>query len=200
MSLYIRQEIKEDPLKRLDSWVQEAINKKAPLPHAMSLATVDSNGQPSSRMVLMKSLSDKGIVFFTDYRSRKGIDISINPLVAATFWWPITDKQVRVEGSCKKISQSDSDKYFDSRPRGAKISASLSIQSKEIQSHEYLISKASAFDKDKKGLNIQRPDQWGGFILQPSKVEFWVNQENRLHKRILFTLTSSVWTQSILSP
>ena len=166
----------------------------------MNLSTVDSKGQPSSRMVLLKTLSDDGITFYTDYTSLKGKHLENNPQAALNFWWAKTDKQIRVEGTCSKISSNDSDAYFKTRPRESQISAFASSQSKVLESYDSLLKSFKDLEKSSMGKNIQRPERWGGFKLKPTRIEFWVSEPNRLHKRELFTLTSARWEKTLLSP
>ena len=200
MSLYDCLKLTEEPLIELKKWVDEADTTGAPLPHAMNLATVDKEGRPSTRMVLMKSLSDKGLVFFTDYSSQKGRHLEENSFSSCTFWWPSTDKQIRIDGKCSKVSDADSDSYFETRPLGSKISAIISRQSSEIATYEELVQHSKIFKEENKGVKIKRPERWGGYLLSPFRIEFWENQSNRLHKRKLYQLDSHKWTKSLLSP
>ena len=200
MKLYESLEITEKPLIKLKEWLEEAIFVGTALPHAMNLATVGLKGRPSSRMVLMKSLSDNGLVFFTDYSSKKGKQLEHNQYASCTFWWPATDKQIRIEGCCNKISNTDSDKYFESRPWGSKISAAVSMQSEVIETYDSLVKESIRYEEENRKKEIRRPERWGGFILQPQRIEFWENQSNRLHKRELFELISNDWKESLLSP
>ena len=200
MKLYESLEITEKPLIKLREWLEEAIFVGTALPHAMNLATVGLKGRPSSRMVLMKSLSDNGLVFFTDYSSKKGKQLKHNQYASCTFWWSTTDKQIRIEGCCNKISNTDSDKYFESRSWGSKISAAVSMQSEVIETYDSLVKESIRYEEENRGQEIRRPERWGGFILQPQRIEFWENQSNRLHKRELFELISNDWKESLLSP
>lgn len=200
MKLYESLEITEKPLIKLREWLEEAIFVGTALPHAMNLATVGLKGRPSSRMVLMKSLSDNGLVFFTDYSSKKGKQLKHNQYASCTFWWSTTDKQIRIEGCCNKISNTDSDKYFESRSWGSKISAAVSMQSEVIETYDSLVKESIRYEEENRGKEIRRPERWGGFILQPQRIEFWENQSNRLHKRELFELISNDWKESLLSP
>ena len=188
------------PLVKVNKWIEEAIESEVSLPHAMNLSTVDDLAQPSSRMVLLKQISDQGLIFFTDYESQKGQTLNQNPKAALNFWWAETDKQIRIEGTCQKTSKEVSDNYFKSRPKGSKISATISIQSKEIKSYELLVKEAEDLQKVSSGNDLERPPRWGGYLLIPNKIEFWENQENRLHKRELFSLISGKWRKTLLSP
>ena len=200
MDLYQLIDASQEPILKTHNWIQEAKEKGVGLPHALNLASVSQEGQPSSRMVLLKRLSDEGLVFFTDYEGKKGKEINENAKVAMNFWWAKTDKQIRIEGQCVKVSEQESDDYFHSRPRGSQVSASASRQSETLDSYEGLLAKAKQIESDNEGNYIKRPDRWGGFILKPNLFEFWTNQENRLHKRELFILNEEGWKKSLISP
>ena len=200
MDLYQLIDASQEPILKTHYWIQEAKEKGAGLPHALNLASVSQDGQPSSRMVLLKRLSDEGLVFFTDYEGKKGKEINDNSKVAMNFWWAKTDKQIRIEGRCKKVSKEESDDYFHSRPRGSQVSAAASRQSETLDSYEGLLEKARQIESDNEGKKINRPERWGGYILKPILFEFWINQENRLHKRDLFILKKEGWEKSLLSP
>ena len=192
--------LSHEPLVRINEWIEEALKLEVPLPHAMNLSTADDFGQPSSRMVLLKSISDEGMVFYTDYESHKGQMLNKNSKAALNFWWAKTDKQIRIEGVCIKTSDQESDEYFQSRPKGSQISATVSIQSKEIRDYENLVKEAKDLEKRSSGSNLKRPSRWGGYKLIPNRIEFWKNEANRLHRRELFTLESNKWRKTLLSP
>ena len=200
MKLFESSTLKEEPIIRVKKWIEEAINMGVPLPHAMNLSTVSESGQPSSRLVLLKGISDSGLVFYTDYESKKGHELIKNPKAALNFWWARTNKQIRIQGACVKIPQQEADKYFQTRPRGSQISATVSLQSREIKSYENLVREAENLENESSGDNLKRPDRWGGYLLIPDKVEFWKDETNRLHKRELFTLVSGTWKKILLSP
>ena len=192
--------LSHEPLVRINEWIEEAVKLEVPLPHAMNLSTADGFGQPSSRMVLLKSISDEGMVFYTDYESHKGQMLNKNSKAALNFWWAKTDKQIRIEGVCIKTSDQESDKYFHSRPKGSQISATVSIQSKELRNYENLVKEAKDLEKGSLGSNLKRPSRWGGYKLIPNRIEFWKNEVNRLHRRELFILESNKWRKTLLSP
>ena len=192
--------LSHEPLVRINEWIEEAVKLEVPLPHAMNLSTADDFGQPSSRMVLLKSISDEGMVFYTDYESHKGQILQKNSKAALNFWWAKTDKQIRIEGVCIKTSDQESDEYFQSRPKGSQISATVSIQSKEIRDYENLVKEAKDLEKRSSGSNLKRPSRWGGYKLIPNRIEFWKNEVNRLHRRELFILESNKWRKTLLSP
>ena len=192
--------LSHEPLVRINEWIEEAAKLEVPLPHAMNLSTADDFGQPSSRMVLLKSISDEGMVFYTDYESHKGQMLHKNSKAALNFWWAKTDKQIRIEGVCIKTSDQESDEYFQSRPKGSQISATVSIQSKELRNYENLVKEAKDLEKGSLGRNLKRPSRWGGYKLIPNRIEFWKNEVNRLHRRELFILESNKWQKTLLSP
>ena len=192
--------LSHEPLVRINEWIEEAVKLEVPLPHAMNLSTADDFGQPSSRMVLLKSISDEGMVFYTDYESHKGQMLHKNSKAALNFWWAKTDKQIRIEGVCIKTSDQESDEYFQSRPKGSQISATVSIQSKELRNYENLVKEAKDLEKGSLGRNLKRPSRWGGYKLIPNRIEFWKNEVNRLHRRELFILESNKWRKTLLSP
>ena len=198
--LFESSNLSHEPLVRIDEWIEEAIKLEVPLPHAMNLSTTDDIDQPSSRMVLLKSISDEGMVFYTDYESHKGQMLLKNPKAALNFWWAKTDKQIRIEGVCIKTSDQESDEYFQSRPKGSQISATVSIQSKELRNYENLVKEAKDLEKGSLGRNLKRPSRWGGYKLIPNRIEFWKNEANRLHRRELFILESNKWRKTLLSP
>ena len=200
MNLYQLIDASQEPILKTHNWIQEAKEIGAGLPHALNLATVNKEGQPSSRMVLLKRLSDEGLVFFTDYEGKKGKEIKENNKTAMNFWWAKTDKQIRIEGVCEKVSTQESHEYFRSRPRGSQISAAASKQSEILDSYESLLHKAKVVESQNEGNDISRPNRWGGFILKPKLFEFWINQENRLHKRELFILKGERWERTLISP
>jgi pyridoxamine 5'-phosphate oxidase len=200
MDLYDLLGTSQEPLLEIHSWIQEAKESSVGLPHAMNLASVDASGQPSSRMVLLKSLSDEGLVFFTDYESKKGQELINNQKAALNFWWAKTNKQIRIEGCCEKVSQEESDEYFQLRPRLSQISATASNQSKEIKSYESLVEGVEKVKNSNEGKKLERPKRWGGYILRPELIEFWIDQKNRLHRRKLYKLEDEQWKISLLSP
>lgn len=200
MKFFESSSLSHEPLVRINEWIEEAVKLEVPLPHAMNLSTADDFGQPSSRMVLLKSISDEGMVFYTDYESHKGQMLLKNPKAALNFWWAKTDKQIRIEGVCIKTSDQESDEYFQSRPKGSQISATVSIQSKEIRDYENLVKEAKDLEKRSSGSNLKRPSRWGGYKLIPNRIEFWKNEVNRLHRRELFILESNKWRKTLLSP
>ena len=155
MDLYKLINASQEPVLRTHDWIQEAKDNGVGLPHALNLSSVSPEGQPSSRMVLLKRLSDEGLVFFTDYDGKKSKEIISNNKAAINFWWAKTNKQIRIEGACTKVSNKESDDYFYSRPRGSQISALTSKQSETLESYEDLVKKAKQIESDNKGKDIK---------------------------------------------
>ena len=168
--------------------------------NAMNIATVDDKGQPSSRVVLLKKLSDEGLVFYTNYNSRKGSEIHLNNKVAVNFWWRELKKQIRIEGLISKASKEDSDDYFDSRPIKSRVSAIISNQSSVISSYEDLKKDIDDYLEKNDESSIKRPDHCGLYILVPHSVEFWLERDNRTHERRKYFLDENGWNSCLLSP
>ena len=168
--------------------------------NAMNIATVDDKGQPSSRVVLLKKLSDEGLVFYTNYNSRKGSEIHLNNKVAVNFWWRELKKQIRIEGLISKASKEDSDDYFDSRPIKSRVSAIISNQSSVISSYEDLKKEMDEYLEKNDESSIKRPDHCGLYILVPHSVEFWLERDNRTHERRKYFLDKNGWNSCLLSP
>lgn len=187
------------PIQQLQAWLDQAIEQNLPDPTAMTLATVNNLGAPSARIVLLKDCNEQGLVFFTNYNSRKGKDIEQNSKAALLFYWSGIERQIRVEGTISKIADIDSDKYFDSRPLGSRIGAVVSPQSEKITREQLENSFKQA--QQKYTDEIKRPDFWGGYILKPSYFEFWQGRESRLHDRLTYTLDdSNNWVLGRLAP
>ena len=193
--------VAKDPISQFKVWMEETIAAEATEPTAMVLSTVNEAGRPSARVVLLKDVTTEGFVFYTNYLSRKGRELLENPYAALTFFWPELERQVRVEGSIKKVDPAISDAYFNSRPLGSQIGAWASPQSQPISSREELeIADASFTEKFKDQPLIPRPEHWGGFILTPTLVEFWQGRPSRLHDRIVYELDGHTWNLKRLAP
>ena len=172
-----------DPIRQLAAWLEDAEQAGAPLPGAFALATADGDGMPSVRFVLLHGLDDEGLRFYTNRSSRKGRDLAVNPWAAAAFWWPTTDRQVRVTGPIRLLSEADSVAYWRTRPRGAQLSATASQQGRAIGSREELEALVREIDARQPG-ELPLPPTWGGYLISPRTVELWESRQDRLHDRI----------------
>ncbi|MDR1708016.1 pyridoxamine 5'-phosphate oxidase [Dysgonomonas sp.] len=189
-----------DPMELFRRWLDEAISVKTMEPNAMNLATADKDGRPSSRIVLLKQIRPEGFVFFTNYESKKAKQISENKYCALNFVWHELERQVRVEGIVEKVPETESDLYFEMRPAKSKLGAWASPQSKVIPSRSYLEQLMVDFTSKFSGVEIPRPQNWGGYILKPHLIEFWQGRSNRLHDRIQYLLTEKGWHIERLAP
>jgi len=189
-----------DPLDTVAEWLEEARRGGMPEPEAMALATATSTGAPSVRIVLCRGLDARGLRFFTNYESRKGRELDANPAAAATFHWPVLDRQARIEGRAERLPAADSDAYFDHRPRGHQISAWASAQSRSLSTLEALKQKAAEIATEYEGRGVPRPPYWGGYLLRPSAVELWTKGPDRLHDRIRYERIAAGWTSVRLAP
>ncbi|WP_107687766.1 pyridoxamine 5'-phosphate oxidase [Neisseria wadsworthii] len=193
------QECDASPIVQFEQWLGEAMKAAVNEPTAVNVATVRADGRPSNRMVLLKEVNPKGFVFFTNYQSQKGRAIEANPFAAMTFFWPELERQVRIEGRVEKLSDKDSDEYFDSRPYTSRIGAWASEQSSVLESKALLVAKAAAVGV-KHPFHVPRPPHWGGYLVIPDAVEFWQGRPSRLHDRIRYRLENNVWIKERLSP
>jgi len=196
-----KNELAIDPIVQFERWYQEVEKNNIKEPNAMTLATIGSNGQPSARIVLLKGFSNKGFTFYTNYTSRKAQELIDNPQVALVLWWKEMERQVRIEGTAQKVSAEISNSYFQSRPRGSQISAWSSPQSQIIK-EDYLEEKRNQVEKEYQGVDkIPLPHFWGGFIVNPSLIEFWQGRSNRYHDRFQYRLSDdSNWHVERLAP
>ncbi|MDC3253190.1 pyridoxamine 5'-phosphate oxidase [Crocinitomicaceae bacterium] len=188
-----------NPFDLFELWTTEAVENKENEPNAFVLATVNESGQSSSRIVYLKDIIENKFVFYTNYNSQKGRDIESNPKVSMLFFWPGTSRQVRIEGHCSKVHSDTSDAYFASRPRGSQIGAWASNQSEELTNREVLEAQFEAFESKFPG-EIPRPEHWGGYWIDPSKIEFWQGRPSRLHDRIQFEKNEDTWKNRRLNP
>lgn len=190
-----------NPMDQFKHWFKEAIDSEVNEPNAMSLSTVKADGKPSSRIVLLKGIEPNGFVFYTNYDSNKGKQLEHQKFAAALFFWPELQRQVRIEGSVKKISEAESDAYFASRPIDSQIGAHASPQSNPISSRKVLEDNYMSFKTLFETKPLIRPVNWGGYILEPASMEFWQGRASRLHDRFLFTHTATLdWTYTRLAP
>ena len=193
--------ISQEPFIEILKTLEEAESANLVDWNAMNIASVDKMNQPSSRMVLLKKISDNGLVFYTNYNSRKGKEIELNPKVAVNFWWRELKKQIRVEGFIEKASEEDSDDYFNSRPLKSRVSAIISNQSSTISSYEDLTNQIDNFLERNDESSIKRPDHCGLYIVIPNAVEFWQERDNRTHERLKYILSDNQkWSSHLLSP
>lgn len=195
----IEENVLKNPFFQFEKWFKEAIDSEILEPNAMCLSTV-SNGKPSSRIVLLKGFDENGFVFFTNYKSHKGLDIEQNNHVAVNFFWAELERQVRIEGETEKVSEEESEEYFHQRPISSQIGAWVSEQSNVIPNREVLEKRQVELEAQYKDSVIPKPPHWGGYRVKPNKIEFWQGRPSRLHDRILFTNVENNWKIERLSP
>jgi len=189
-----------NPIDQFEKWFHEAVITEVNTPNAMMVCTVNPTGQPSARILLLRNFSKKGFVFYTNYHSRKGNDLELNPKIAATFYWPELERQVRLEGTVQKQTTEESDQYFALRPDTSKLGAWTSPQSQVIESRATLEKEYEKLSSVFTGSHIKRPDFWGGYLLTPHLIEFWQGRPSRLHDRINYRLIENNWIQERLAP
>ena len=192
-------EVPSNPLALFQVWFDQAIQAECPEPNSMTLATADVAGNPSARIVLLKGADQNGFTFFTNYGSQKGRELAIRPQAALLFHWHELERQVRIKGLVERVSASESDEYFHSRPAASRIGAWASPQSAEIPDREFLEQSEEKF-KSEFGETPPRPEHWGGYRLHPTEIEFWQGPPSRLHDRIHYQLENSAWRIARLAP
>lgn len=191
-----------DPLAQFRVWMEEARAAKLIEPNAMNLATVNSEGKPSGRIVLLKELAETGFVFYSNYTSRKGKEMDANPFVALTFYWGELERQVRIEGQVSRIDRTKSEQYFRGRPKGSRLGALVSHQSELLPNRHPLEVRLAELEQEYANTDdVPTPEWWGGYSVAPTALEFWQGRENRLHDRLLYTkVEGGGWSLARLSP
>jgi pyridoxamine 5'-phosphate oxidase len=188
------------PLETLAAWIEEARERSASEPEAMALATSTLAGIPSVRILLCRGIDTRGLRFFTNYESRKGVELERNPHASAVFYWGVLGRQVRVEGDVEKLTAAESDVYFQSRPRGHQLSAWASAQTRALGSQEELRRRMEELTAQYQHREVHRPPYWGGYLLRATTVELWAQGADRLHDRVRYELHAGAWTAQRLAP
>jgi len=190
-----------DPMKQVELWLEEADEQGVYEPNAMVLSTIDPDGAPTSRTVLCRGVSPHGITFFTDYTSQKGRALAVYPDVAVVFPWYTLHRQIKIRGTVEKVSEAESDAYFDTRPRDSRIGAWASDQSQPIDSRQALEEKVAQATQRFEGVElVPRPEKWGGYLIRPRTIEFWAGRRSRLHDRVRFVRNGDGWMTERLQP
>jgi pyridoxamine 5'-phosphate oxidase len=203
---YIRGGLREtdvasDPIEQFRKWFEEALAAGLHEPNAMTLATASSGGRPSARVVLLKGFDERGFVFYTNYEGRKGRELEENPHCALVFYWGELERQVRIEGFVGRVFGEESDAYYRSRPRGSRLGAWVSEQSRPVEDRVNLEERLRELEDEYEGREVPRPPFWGGYRVQPEAIEFWQGRENRLHDRLLYRCSGGGgWTMERLQP
>lgn len=189
-----------DPINQFSIWMEDALKARLEEPTAMTLATADAYGKPSARTLLLKGYTQEGFIFYTNFSSRKGSHLEVNPHAAILFFWPALERQIRIEGRIKVLERQQSVEYFDSRPYGSRLAASISPQSQVIPNRKFLEEKMEDLSRKYQSDKIPMPEEWGGYKLIPEYFEFWQGRANRLHDRFRYTLIDGKWNIARLAP
>lgn len=195
-----RDDLGEDPINQFSIWMEDALKARIEEPTAMTLATADAYGKPSARTLLLKGYTQEGFIFYTNLSSRKGSHLEVNPHAAILFFWPALERQIRIEGRIKILERQQSVEYFDSRPYGSRLAASISPQSQVIPNRKFLEEKMEDLSRKYQSDKIPMPEEWGGYKLMPEYFEFWQGRANRLHDRFRYTLIDGKWSIDRLAP
>jgi pyridoxamine 5'-phosphate oxidase len=193
-------DVDHDPVVQFHVWFENAIDADLHEPNAMILATATGEGKPSARTVLLKGYDERGFVFYTNYEGRKAGELETNPECALLFYWGELERQVRVEGTVSRISEQESDAYFASRPRGSRLGAWASQQSRPVEHRSVLEERIRALEAEYEGREIPRPPFWGGYRVEPESIEFWQGRESRLHDRLVYRREDGAWRMERLQP
>ncbi|MCB1055109.1 MAG: pyridoxamine 5'-phosphate oxidase [Acidobacteria bacterium] len=195
-----REDLAVDPFEQFRRWFDEAMKAELPEPNAMTLATSGATGMPSVRIVLLKGVDDEGFVFYTNYESRKGRELAANPQASLLFFWAELQRQVRIEGSVEKVSREATEQYFATRPRGSRLGAWASPQSRPVADRAELETAMHNVEERFGDGDVPAPPHWGGYLLRPRLLEFWQGRPNRLHDRLCYRRRDDVWTVERLAP
>lgn len=200
--ILLESNVPQNPFPLFEQWIGEAMNSGQPEPNAMHLSTVDADGMPSGRIVLLRGCDERGLTFYTNYNSDKGRHLEANPRAAATFFWPVNERQIRITGQVSRVDESESDAYFQSRPVGSRLGAWASAQSQPLPDRAALEKAMEAVSAQfPEPMPIPRPPYWGGYRLKPTAFEFWQGRRSRLHDRIKYSIDESgAWNIVRLSP
>ena len=193
-------DVDPDPVEQFRRWFDEALEADLHEPNAMTVATAAPDGRPSARVVLLKVFDERGFVFYTNYEGRKGRELEENPRAALLFYWGELERQVRIEGTVSRTSEGESDAYYASRPRGSRLGAWASEQSRAVEGREVLEGRARDLEVEYEGREVPRPAFWGGYRVEPEVVEFWQGRESRLHDRISYRRGDGGWEIERLQP
>jgi len=193
-------DVDRDPIAQFHAWFENVVDSGLHEPNAMILATATRDGRPSARTVLLKGYDQRGFVFYTNYEGRKAGELETNPLCALLFYWGELERQVRIEGRASRLPGEESDSYFASRPRGSRLGAWASQQSRPVENRNILEERVRALETEYEGREIPRPPFWGGYRVEPETIEFWQGRENRLHDRLVYSRRKEGWNIARLQP